>query len=315
MESFRIERAGPAATGWPLSQVCPPERLRAAPPEPARGEARRWESEDFSYAELSLDGAVDLAVDAVPNRVGFLAVHAGAFTDTTGGRHDTYRAGSAVLVTDCAVPRSGTAREMEATVATFDPVLLGGDALSGTDDTVPAAGPGAAVPEVGRQVSAALDHLRHVVLAGPESDPLSAVTGIRHLAAVLGTALPRPGTPRSETADTETLRRAMRFIEDNAERPIGLSHIAGAALVTPRAVQYAFQRHLDTTPLGYLRQVRVDRAHQELRAADPRNADVTTVAARWGFTHPGRFAAAYRLTYGFPPSSTLRRQPPPDTVD
>ncbi|GII03081.1 AraC family transcriptional regulator [Planobispora takensis] len=33
---------------------------------------------------------------------------------------------------------------------------------------------------------------------------------------------------------------------------------------------------------------------------------VTGVAARWGFFHPGDFAAAYRQVYGRPPSRTLR---------
>ncbi|PRC60869.1 AraC family transcriptional regulator, partial [Mycobacterium sp. ITM-2017-0098] len=44
---------------------------------------------------------------------------------------------------------------------------------------------------------------------------------------------------------------------------------AGSADVTPRAIQYAFREHLNTTPLEYLRRVRLERAHQELKSADP----------------------------------------------
>jgi AraC-like DNA-binding protein len=33
---------------------------------------------------------------------------------------------------------------------------------------------------------------------------------------------------------------------------------------------------------------------------------VAEVAARWGFSHLGRFAAAYRKRYGESPSHTLR---------
>ncbi|MEU3775794.1 helix-turn-helix domain-containing protein [Streptomyces sp. NPDC032472] len=107
-------------------------------------------------------------------------------------------------------------------------------------------------------------------------------------------------------ATPDTLRRAVVFIEENAHAEIGLGHIAAAAHVTPRALQYAFRRHAGTTPLAYLRRVRLERAHEDLLAADTGGgATVTTVAARWGFGHLGRFAAAYREVYGVPPSVTL----------
>jgi AraC-like DNA-binding protein len=87
---------------------------------------------------------------------------------------------------------------------------------------------------------------------------------------------------------------------------MALSEIAAAAHVTPRALQYAFTRHLQTTPMAYLRRVRLAAAHQDLQAADPRDGDtVTSIAARWGFAHPGRFATAYRNAYGQAPSVTL----------
>lgn len=58
--------------------------------------------------------------------------------------------------------------------------------------------------------------------------------------------------------------------------------------------------------MGYLRQGRLDAAHRELLAADPtRGATVTTIAARWGFPYPSRFAATYRRTYGQHPHTTL----------
>ncbi len=60
--------------------------------------------------------------------------------------------------------------------------------------------------------------------------------------------------------------------------------------------------------MGYLRQVRLHHAHQELLASDPTTgATVTEIAARWGFFHPGRFAHYYRHTYGQPPTRTLLR--------
>ncbi|MBV9820387.1 MAG: helix-turn-helix domain-containing protein [Solirubrobacterales bacterium] len=59
--------------------------------------------------------------------------------------------------------------------------------------------------------------------------------------------------------------------------------------------------------MAYLRRVRLEAAHRELQAAD--GSDGVTLGAvgrRWGFAKPGRFAGAYRVVDGQPPSRTLR---------
>lgn len=105
-----------------------------------------------------------------------------------------------------------------------------------------------------------------------------------------------------------TLRRAIAFIDGNPERDITMSDIAVAAHVTTRAVQLAFRRHMDTTPTGYLRQVRLQHAHEQLQDARPQEGiTVTAVAMRWGFANPSHFSAHYRDAYGAAPSDTLKR--------
>lgn len=102
------------------------------------------------------------------------------------------------------------------------------------------------------------------------------------------------------------VRRAMALAHERADQPLTLAHLAAAARVSPRALQEAFRRHLGTTPLGYLRDVRLERAHQDLQAAAHEgSATVSDVAYRWGFANLGRFAATYRNRYGHPPSTTL----------
>jgi AraC-like DNA-binding protein len=127
------------------------------------------------------------------------------------------------------------------------------------------------------------------------------------LTAFLNTALRAPQP--ADRADTTPLllRRAVAFIDDHAHTDIGAADVAAAIHVTPRAVQYMFRRHLDSTPSGYLRRVRLHHAHQELLASTPMQTTVSTVAARWGFLHAGRFSALYRQTYGESPYITLRR--------
>ncbi|MEV6492897.1 helix-turn-helix domain-containing protein, partial [Actinoplanes sp. NPDC051633] len=68
-----------------------------------------------------------------------------------------------------------------------------------------------------------------------------------------------------------------------------------------------FRRHLGDTPMAYLQQVRLQRAHDDLVAADPNTDTVSAIAHRWGFAHLGRFALSYRARYQETPSQTLRK--------
>ena len=119
--------------------------------------------------------------------------------------------------------------------------------------------------------------------------------------------VPARQPPHTRTdATAKAVRRAVAFIEANPHRDIGVVDIADAAHVSVRAVQLAFRRHLDTTPMAYARRVRLACAHLDLQRADPAQDTVAAVAARWGFHHFGRFAQSYRATYGHLPRQTLR---------
>jgi transcriptional regulator GlxA family with amidase domain len=103
------------------------------------------------------------------------------------------------------------------------------------------------------------------------------------------------------------VRRAAEFIDSSADQPITAADIAAQAGVTLRALQYAFRRHYGVTPTGYLRRVRLERAHAELRAADPASdLTVAGVAHSWGWLSASHFTTLYRRQYGELPSRTLR---------
>lgn len=136
-----------------------------------------------------------------------------------------------------------------------------------------------------------------------------------HLRDLAGNAAPEASLSAAAAQyDTAagTLQRAIEFINTHARDDISVADIAAAACVTTRAVQLAFRRYLDTTPLSYLRQVRLEQAHRELLAARPAPGTVTRIAADWQFTNPSRFTARYRATYGVLPSHTLHSS---NTVD
>lgn len=106
-----------------------------------------------------------------------------------------------------------------------------------------------------------------------------------------------------------TVRRAVRFIEENPQDPITVPDIASAVGSSVRALNRGFKEHLGTTPLAYLTRARMDGAHRELLSGDPEFSSVSQIAAAWGFYHFGRFSARYRDLYGRLPSEALRSGP------
>jgi AraC-like DNA-binding protein len=207
-------------------------------------------------------------------------------------------------------PYRGRINHARYSITMLDPALLARVATPADDrDTVRLLDHHPVTPAAGARLRRVIDHLDGM-LHDPGA-PLVVATATQHLAATVlhtfpNTALGEPTATDRHDAHPETVRRAIAFIETDPAREMTLADIAAAAHVTPRALQYAFLRHLQTTPMGHLRRVRLDAAHRELQDADPRGGDtVTTIAARWGFGHPGRFAAAYREAYGRRPSVTL----------
>lgn len=108
--------------------------------------------------------------------------------------------------------------------------------------------------------------------------------------------------PAQTTPAPATVRRALNFIAENAHRPITVDDVASAVHISTRGLQYAFRRALDTTPAECLRRARLDGAHRDLRSGAP--STVAAVARKWGFSHPSRFAVAYRESFGVLPSVT-----------
>lgn len=113
------------------------------------------------------------------------------------------------------------------------------------------------------------------------------------------------GRPGQTVPAPAAVRRALAFISENAHRGITVDDVAAAVHMSTRGLQYAFRRSLDSTPAESLRRARLDGAHQELRTST--QDSVATIARRWGFAHPSRFAAAYRSAFGTHPSETRRR--------
>ncbi|MEU5910364.1 helix-turn-helix transcriptional regulator [Micromonospora sp. NPDC047527] len=171
---------------------------------------------------------------------------------------------------------------------------------------------GAATALRARQWRKTTSYISDVVLSNPDASaqPLVIGNAARMLAAAAlavfpNTAFTDETIEDRRDASTATVRRAIAFMEDNADRDISATDIANAAAASLRAVQLAFRRHLGTTPMAYLRRIRLDRAHRDLVRADPSRDTVSAIASRWGFASHSRFTARYHASYGVPPRETL----------
>lgn len=210
----------------------------------------------------------------------------------------------------------GTINRATYTVTMLDPAVLAQVASPAPgSDTVELTSHRPVDAAAARRVRAAIDHLDHVVLSDPDAvaSPLVLGTATRYLAAQLLEAFPNtsvagPGVADSRDAHPAAVRRAIAYIDANADLDLSPVEVATAAHVSVRSLQLAFRRHLDTTPMTYLRDVRLARARRDLSAAAAGDgASVTDIALRWGFTHQGRFGQAYRRAYDETPGATRRR--------
>lgn len=117
----------------------------------------------------------------------------------------------------------------------------------------------------------------------------------------------RLATPPREAGRPRHVQRAIDYVENHVEDGITVGDIARAACVSVRALEEGFRKYCDTTPLVYLREVRLDRVRKALMNLPLHGESVTDIAHRYGFVHLGRFSAYYKARFGETPSQTAGR--------
>lgn len=101
------------------------------------------------------------------------------------------------------------------------------------------------------------------------------------------------------------VKRARDFIHANADRVITLEMLANQAGCGYRTLQIAFNSSFGMSPMAYVRHVRLNLAHDDLRAAGE-SASIREIALKRGFSHMGAFSKAYQKQFGVLPSRTRR---------
>lgn len=127
-----------------------------------------------------------------------------------------------------------------------------------------------------------------------------------HLAAAISAAFVAAAFPDRDTSSAPARPRIVTRVTDaisaDPAAPWTAANMARVAGVGVRRLQLGFQEYVGKTPSQVLLEIRLEQAHRAL-LADPR-ASVADIAWSVGFTHLGRFAAAYRERFGQTPSRT-----------
>jgi AraC-like DNA-binding protein len=103
------------------------------------------------------------------------------------------------------------------------------------------------------------------------------------------------------------VRRVEDYIQAHADQDLTVGDLAAYAKVSTSALFAGFREFRNTTPMAYLKSVRMQRVHEELRDPSSAESTVTAIAMRWGFHHLGHFATDYKNRYGECPSRTRDR--------
>ncbi len=115
-----------------------------------------------------------------------------------------------------------------------------------------------------------------------------------------------PGHHAGPGASSRSLGLALDHIQSNLTQPLTLSGIARTAGISVRALQDKFRQELGQTPVKYIIDQRLARAHDDLRSPGKTSLSIADIARRWGFVHISDFGQRYRRAYRQTPSQTRR---------
>lgn len=103
------------------------------------------------------------------------------------------------------------------------------------------------------------------------------------------------------------LVHAVRHLHNHLGEPVSLARVSDATGIGQRQLQLAFKSHLGCTAQEYLKNLRIDRAHELLTGrAGTGKRSVAAVSVEVGIPHQGRFAQYFTDRYGIAPSALVR---------
>lgn len=158
---------------------------------------------------------------------------------------------------------------------------------------------GAVIPALDRVAADDSDSM-----ASAEWDALR-LRGITALRDVLRQDEPRHPVGRPAASYRRLIIRTREMIQRGEHVSPTVTDLCESLHVSPRTLQYAFQKSLGISVAAYVRSVRLDRVRRTLSDPAREVPRISDVATRWGFWHPSQFSRLYFRQFGELPSETL----------
>jgi len=157
------------------------------------------------------------------------------------------------------------------------------------------------------RLHALLQRLRRVDAVAPDAPDPQALALLEEdiVGWLAGEIVRRDGTLPLSPRRRRRIEWIERWIDAHLGEKIDLERMAQVAGVGPRALTKATTAARGVAPMELVQARRLEAAWRALSRADA--PAVARVASDCGFTHFGRFAAAYRVAFGESPSGTLVR--------
>ncbi len=161
----------------------------------------------------------------------------------------------------------------------------------------------------GQMIVNLVEYMKMLMLNEPEAikQPLVAASLQEHLISTVLEMLPNnynePKVAAAPCAVPRSVRKAEEYMRAHADQPVTVEDLALHAGCSERALHNAFKSFRQKSPMTVLRDIRLEGAHDDLKAGESAIADIVS---KWGFSNPGRFAKLYTEKFGRKPSQTRR---------
>lgn len=111
-----------------------------------------------------------------------------------------------------------------------------------------------------------------------------------------------------EIRDSQRIKLMLQYMQEHCAEPLSIAQIARQAMISESECIRCFRATIDSSPIQYLKQYRIQKAAELLRATDEKIADIGTLC---GFMDTSYFTKTFREHKGCTPSryrSTKRLQ-------
>lgn len=100
---------------------------------------------------------------------------------------------------------------------------------------------------------------------------------------------------------------ARAYMHTHLHKPLSIEALAKKFKLSERTLRNYFKEELNTSPKQYLTALRLTKIRDELKAVKKEKGLVEKTARKFGFSHMGLFAKAYKDFFGELPSETLAK--------